>query len=493
MKPAPTRPAGLPDLGRPLPVLALMLLFALVWLGHLQSVALSAPMDNVEQWVWRLSLQWGYHKHPPFPTWALWAAHAVAGRHALTAAIVGAGLSLLSIGLMHALLRQTCSGFAAWLGLLAALLITFYNGRLNYYNHNILLMVFVALTVYSWWQILQSGRTGWWILLGLSAGLGMLSKYQYLLIVPPSLVCLAWLRPWQSRKTLLQLALALALALLLFLPHALWLLNQPGGDSPLGYASQTARPALFGGEAPLAALLHSGNWLLDLVLNRCLPAWLLLLGVRLWLRRTDRDALARSGPQPTGAGVRADSFLLLWGLLPACTITALGVVMGMDLQLQWGTAFALWLVPAGLVLLKLQRVSPAPRLWGVALGLWLALQLLLLAHSHSTSSAGCCTNDKWRNFDTPAIARELDASAREKVGGQFRVLVGAASTMGAIAMALPDRPRVLIEGRLRISPWITAEDLAGPGVVQLFAPGQAPADAVQLPNGWSWRVFKPQP
>ena len=82
-KPLPIRHAPCPEhhnKGGFLPMFALvnsshltilMVLFGLAWIGHLSSVALTAPMDNVEQWVWSQSLQWGYHKHPPLPTWLL--------------------------------------------------------------------------------------------------------------------------------------------------------------------------------------------------------------------------------------------------------------------------------------------------------------------------------------------------------------------------------------------------------------------------------------
>ena len=480
-------------LTQPAAVAGLLLVFALVWLGHLQSVALTAPMDNVEQWVWSHALAWGYHKHPPLPTWALWLAHQVAGPHALTAAVLGGLGALASIGVMYLLLRQVWSGFAAWLAVLAALCITFYSGRLNYYNHNILLMLCVSTTVYCWWQILQTGRTRWWVSLGVAAGLGMLSKYQYLLVLLPSAVCLLWLRPWASRRVAAQLGLALGTATLLFLPHALWLLTHTADDGPLAYALHTAKPTWPGAHGTLSAMQHSGIWLLDLVLNRCLPALLVLLAVKGLLHRTTS---ARPGNEtlvgPTlERRVRPETFVLVWGLLPPLSITALGVLLDMDLQMQWGTAYALWLVPAAMVLLRLHRAQPPRWLPWATLGVFVLVQALLLAESWSTSAAGCCTNGKWRNFDSPALARELDASARTQVGGQFHVLVGPVNAMGAVAMALPDQPRVLIDARPDISPWISADELFGSGVVQLLPPGTALPGATKLPSGWSWRVFTP--
>ena len=48
-----------------------LVLFCAAWLLHLNSVALSLPMDNIEQTIWSASFEWGYYKHPPLPTWLM--------------------------------------------------------------------------------------------------------------------------------------------------------------------------------------------------------------------------------------------------------------------------------------------------------------------------------------------------------------------------------------------------------------------------------------
>ena len=58
-----------------------MLIFAAVWLLHLAATSLSAPVDNIEQLTWVRSLQWGYYKHPPLPTWLLWLPVQLLGSH----------------------------------------------------------------------------------------------------------------------------------------------------------------------------------------------------------------------------------------------------------------------------------------------------------------------------------------------------------------------------------------------------------------------------
>jgi len=470
-------------------VLVLLGLFGVVWFCHLMSVALTPPMDNIEQLVWSHAWQWGYHKHPPLPTWLLAVPAQLSGYSAMLTAVLGAACTLMSALIFWNLVRHIWGRPAAYVALLAALCITFYNGRLNYYNHNTVLMLCVSLTVHCWWMILTTGRTRWWIALGVAAGLGMLSKYQYLLVLGPSAVLVWQLKPWQNRQHLHGLAWAALTALLIFLPHLIWLLHQDLENSPIRYALKTSRPTFLQGDgAHINTRLHSGLWLLDLLLNRCLPALLLLLSLKALSEPEQHSVTADKAP------VSGEQFLWLWGALPPLSITLLGLMLGMDLQMQWGTAFAIWIVPVLMMFLGLhQRHICKPLTW-LSLGLFTLIQSLLLLQSYHTSFYGCCSHTaphRWRMFDSQALANELDASAREAAGGRFNIIVGPTTTAGAVALALPDKPKVLIDHNLHISPWIHPDELHFSGVVELWPPDTGPSDRTVLSSGWGWRIYAP--
>ena len=471
-------------------VMVLVCLFSAVWLGLLVTVALSPPMDSIEQLVWSHSLEWGYYKHPPLPTWLLALPARLSGYSALTTAVLGAACTLTSALIFWNLIREIWGRPSAYIALLAGLCITFYNGRLNYYNHNTLLMLCVCLSAHCWWMILNTGRTHWWIGLGAAAGMGMLSKYQYLLVLAPS-ACLVWqLQPWRNRHHLRGLGLACLTASVIFMPHLLWLLQQDYADSPIRYAMKTSRPAFLEGGVNFSHRLHSGLWLLDLVLNRCLPALLLLLSLK---------ALSepeRAPPTEDTSIISGKRFLLIWGVLPPVCITLLGLLAGMDLQMQWGTAYAIWIVPPMMVVLSLHKRWICTPLTWLALGLFALIQGLLLLQSYQTSFYGCCASHeahRWRMFDSHALAKELDASAREAVGGTFKIIVGPAAAAGAVSLALPDKPKVLIDRNLKISPWIHPQELHFAGVVELWPPHTGPDDRTILPSGWSWRLYSEPP
>ena len=469
-------------------VMVLLCLFGTAWLWLLQSVALTIPMDNVEQLVWSRSLEWGYHKHPPLPTWLIALPARLTHYSAESTVVLGCICTLLSLLIFWRLIQKIWGGPHAYIALLAGLCITFYNGRLSYFNHNTVLMLCVSASAYSAWAILSTGRIRWWMTLGISAGLGLLSKYQYLLVLLPG-AFLAWrLQAWRDHRQRQGIVLATLTALAISAPHLLWLLQQDFANSPISYALKSSRPAFLEAGLNLNHRWHSGLWLLDLLLNRCLPTLLFLFGLKALSEPERIDRPRTSSP------VSGEQFLWLWGVLPPLAITALGLLAGMDLQMQWGTAFAIWTVPPLMMLLGMHRRRICPALTWLALVLFLCIQGLLMLLSYSTSSYGCCAEASphhWRKFDSRKLANELDASARAAVGGTFKIIAGPTTVAGAVSTALPDKPKVLIDHNLKISPWIDPQELQFGCVVELWPPHTGPQERTLLSGGWGWTLYTP--
>ena len=81
-------------------VSVILLVFGIVWLTHLACTSLSPPTDNIEQLTWVRSLELGYDKHPPLPTWLLWLPAKVFGATAWTSYLAGATCTLGTIALL---------------------------------------------------------------------------------------------------------------------------------------------------------------------------------------------------------------------------------------------------------------------------------------------------------------------------------------------------------------------------------------------------------
>jgi len=233
--------------------------------------------------------------------------------------------------------------------------------------------------------------------------------------------------------------------------------------------------------------IHSGIWLIDLLFNRCLPAILILLWFK-W-KSSPIDPINQDVGLPLK--VSGNAFLMWWGVLPPLCITLLGLVLGIDLQLQWGTAFAIWLIPVFMQVMRLQQRLIAASQLRSTLGMFVLIQGLLMLYSYESSAFGCCSkHNRWRMFDSPQLAKELNQSVRALIGGKFTIIVGPTTVAGAVSMALPDHPKVLIDNNLKISPWVHPDELKHPGVIELWPPGEGPLDQQHLPSGWGWRLYR---
>lgn len=303
-------------------------------------------------------------------------------------------------------------------------------------------------------------------------GAGMLAKYQMALVA--LCVALWWLRigGWRVACHRWGLALAAALAALVFAPHLLWLTAHQW--APLTYASDSSLGAhlRWSARGPHAVL-----WMADWMVNRLAPAWVLLFAAAGVLsQRPDNP----ERPVPPPDRWQRD-FLLLAGFGPMLLTAALCLAGGIYLQMKWSTAFALWTVPAIQVLLPRRwryGDAPLPRVvWAMA-GL---LQMLLLAitlHSASLQAREPMRKGAWRQRDFATMARAIDVPV-DVINGPYGVA-------GMLARHLPGQPRVLIDGDLRRSPWLTPTDLAQARTISVWPTCQVPEGARPLARGWAW-------
>ena len=143
-------------------VAALLAVYGVIWLAIHWVTALAAPGDNVEQLIWIHSLELGYFKHPPMPTWIMAASAAVFGPSIGLTYVLGGVVTLGSLAIFWKLLCDMRGQAYATVGLLAALSITFYCGRLYYYNHNVVMMLWISLAVALTWYVSQKPSLAGW-------------------------------------------------------------------------------------------------------------------------------------------------------------------------------------------------------------------------------------------------------------------------------------------------------------------------------------------
>lgn len=438
-------------------------LFAAAWLLVLNATSRVAPVDNIEQLVWARSLEWGYYKHPPLPTFIARLATAVFGATPWTTYLLGAATTLAAMAVFWRLLRHLRGVRYANIGVLAALCITFYNDRLYYYNHNIVLLLLVTLAAALCWRAFEQRRLRWWAALGLVLGLGALTKYQIAVTVV-SVLCF-WItqRGWRDPVHRAGLLLAGLVALVLFTPHLLWL--PAHGFGPIQYALGSSLGVDLG---PGARLLNALQWVADALLNRCAPALLLLWFVLRSARRLSAFVAPEAHHEETGPAAASRALLLCWGVVPLAFTALVGVAFGAELQLQWGTPFLLFIVPCAMELRPEASWNRASQhaTWR-AFGI---VQALLLAINIATSPIGLRSveDTHWRTFSANGLMARIAPEARAQLGGPIAVVAGSIGEAGALALALPERPLVLVDDRYDRSPWISRELVAACGALELI-------------------------
>lgn len=141
-------------------------------------------------------------------------------------------------------------------------------------THTAMLMLTFALLIYGSIRLIKRPSTVGYVLIGVIAGLGMLSKYNFALALPAVLVAV-WFHP-QGRERLLdkRFALTILASLVVFLPHLLWLTDN------LIFASEVTLERMAEGapESRFLQIAHGlGRFISGSLIIIALPALLLFL------------------------------------------------------------------------------------------------------------------------------------------------------------------------------------------------------------------------
>lgn len=229
---SPFRPrlAAGPDAERGLLSPPQWLLALLIFLGAQMLVRLWAgealERDESEQVLWAQQLALGFGTQPPLYTWLQRAVFEVVGVSVLGLTLLKHGLIALTYLFTYAAARTLMPAALAALASASMLLLP----RMSVDSHRDLTHVVLCttLTAATFWVLLALRRrqTPWaYAALGLVVGLGLLSKYSYVLVALALLLALSTAPDTRALLLHRGMALALAIAALVVAPHALWLLS----------------------------------------------------------------------------------------------------------------------------------------------------------------------------------------------------------------------------------------------------------------------------
>ncbi len=286
--------------------LAYILLHLLVW-TLLPAISHRAPpWDNIEQLVWTQSLQWGYYKHPPAPTWWMYFWTGLLGRTVWVTFFAAE----LSVAAMLVCVWRLALAFTtplrAFVSVVLTSLVAYHGLRGIMANHNTLQLMPVGMLL---WAVLAAvraqGARRWlqWALVGAAAALTLLSKYSALVWFAVIGVWLLQDARMRSARAWAPVLLATGLGLVGVAPHLAWIAES--GFASLHYAERSVEQGIAGNRSHWVDLWDFATT----QLGRMVPALLALAWLR-WLLR--RDAVAAAPPAVLGER----RFVLFMGLGP---------------------------------------------------------------------------------------------------------------------------------------------------------------------------------
>jgi 4-amino-4-deoxy-L-arabinose transferase-like glycosyltransferase len=305
------------------PILATLLL--LVWVGFAAIFDTAQFGDNVEQYIWAQSLEWGYHKHPPMPTWMLGGVSAIFGASKWWALYLSAFCFTVTLWLTWMIAKQLSDARAAAVAVLLWGLLQYFSSRLQMYNHNTVMVMWIAAVV---WCALQTPRSPlWWLGAGIAAGAALLSKYQAVIPLTGVLFGLVFTGQLREQRQKMGLSIAILISLVVFAPHAIWVVQHD--FITVRYASQSVETTDF---------LRRASCVLSFLSNQirvAIPLILALLIYYLWMRLSPKASEALRTWKPT----RHKSMQIwIWALFigPMLFLLVLALVAGVHLRNQWG-------------------------------------------------------------------------------------------------------------------------------------------------------------
>ena len=182
------------------------------------------PLDTIEALAWGSNLNWGFNKHPPFSAFAVEIFYQIFGSQDWAYYFLSQIFVIISFFVVYKFSEEIFNDKN--LALLSVLLlegIYFYNFTTPEFNVNVAQLPFWALAVYYTWRCIKYDKATDYVLLGLFAGFGILSKYLFVyLILGIKLVFIYFLRKGKKIK-FAHYFIAGPITLLILLPHLIWL------------------------------------------------------------------------------------------------------------------------------------------------------------------------------------------------------------------------------------------------------------------------------
>jgi hypothetical protein len=342
-------------------VLLVALCHLAIWGVLSGTLAVATPDDSFEQLLLSQELRLAYGKHPPWPTWILYASNQLFGASVGATYVLGALCTVATMLLLYAFAQPLVGTHRAALAAMLLTNIEYLNAGSRYFNHNTVQLPLALLAIMCFHRALTRMRWHDWALLGVACGAMMLAKFSAVVLFAAFGVYLLWSKRFKYPAIWKGLAIAALVSLVVILPYLLAL--RGGASPPQAYAAK----AIFPDHVDRLRLLKSVWDFASSQFAKVLPALLIFLILR------------RGAPKASEAHqqeMTLSPFLTIVGFGPVVLTIGVALLSGAFLLVGWGTTFHV-LLPLWLVAAKPFAMEVSPRTLRKAVWMTVVLQIVL--------------------------------------------------------------------------------------------------------------------
>ncbi len=374
------------------------------------------PLDTIEALAWGSNLDWGFNKHPPMSAFFVEVFFKIFGAQDWAYYFLSQICIIISFIAVFKLAEDFFENNI--FSLFSVLLlegIYFYNFTTPEFNVNVCLMPFWALTVLYLWRGIKNDKITDWLLFGLFAGFGFLSKYLFIylgLAVDIFLIYILY-----KKKINFKCIISLIPFLIVLLPHLIWLTENDYVTITYGlHRTGTEDPSLLNHiKHPLIFLIKQIGILIPFIL------------MFLFLTNNLRSNLE----------FRDDKLVFLISItaFPILLVFLTSIFMGVKIRTMWMSPFYLFF--GVLVIYIFQSQIDLNKLRGFTI----TFIILFILSPFAYALVSIVKKDKRTDYQGKLIAEKVQKVWDKKYNTEIKLVYGDEWIAGNLSYHLKSRPK----------------------------------------------------
>jgi len=391
------------------------------------------PLDTIEALAWGSNLDWGFNKHPPASAFFVEVFYQIFGSNDWVYYLLSQIFVVISFFVVWKFSEEFFSDKIY--SLLSVLLlegIYFYNFTTPEFNVNVCQLPFWSLSVLYAWKGFKNNKTIDWLLFGLFAALGILSKYLfiYLLIAMDVFFAYAFFKKKFSYKSFI----SLIPFVLILLPHLIWLTENDyitityglhrtgtGGQS---FLDHLILPVIFLGKQ------------IGILIPFFIMCFFAISKFKSRFNFKDQKLL----------------FLLIINIVPILLMFVTSMIMGVKIRTMWMTPFYLFF--GVLVIYTFQSQINLNKLKGFTVTFIILFILSPFAYAYVSITE----TDKRTDYQGKKIAKEAQEWWDDRRDKKIILVLGNEWEAGNLSYHLKDRPSWLWDEEIS-KVWLCSKEL----------------------------------